>query len=113
MLNFIDPDKRVTVYQESLQTSKSHLSLSDFLLKSRIDRALLYTQAQLNPSYWIHSSRTTRSSPVSRSAAAFWPVVSSQAVKGISASRTSSPARWSGRWRTAPGRPFFYVRAAG
>lgn len=52
-------------------------------------------------------------SPVSRWAAASWPGVSSPEVTGTSASQTSSPARWSGRWRSAPGRLFAYVRAAG
>lgn len=36
-------------HQESLQTSKSHLSLSDFELKSRIYRAPLFTQGPTEP----------------------------------------------------------------
>lgn len=58
-------------------------------------------------------SQTGLRSPVSRWAAASWPGVSSPEVTGTSASQTSSPARWSGRWRSAPGRLFSYVRAAG
>lgn len=52
-------------------------------------------------------------SPVSHWAAASWPAVSSPAVTGISASQTSSPARWSGRWRSGLGRPFVCEWASG
>lgn len=51
--------------------------------------------------------------PVSRSAAAPWPGASSPGGTGTSGSRTSSPARWSGRWRSAPGRPSACAAAAG
>lgn len=54
-----------------------------------------------------------KKSPVSRSAGAPWPGASSPGGTGTSGSRTSSPARWSGRWRSGPGRPSACAAGAG
>lgn len=52
-------------------------------------------------------------SPVSHSAEAPWPDASSPEVTGIFGSRTSSPTRWSGHWRSGLDHPFVCVVVAG